>query len=110
MSNIPELIKAATANAATLQFPTDQWGFTSGLKKEVLKAASAVQGQTDKHDLLVGTILVLLAHIKARKDADAAYRVRRLEIQAAAEAERLPREATGGGVRTAAVTTERTNG
>lgn len=110
MSNIADLIKAAGPNAAKLEFPTDQWGFTSGLKKEVLKAASAVQGQTDKHDLLVGTILVLLAHIKARKDDDAAFRVRRLNIQAAAELERRPREATGGAVRSTAVTTERTNG
>lgn len=99
MSTIAELIKAAGPNAAALEFPTDQWGFTSGLKKEVLKAASSVQGQTEKHELLVGTILVLLAHIKARKDADAEYRLQRLAIQERAAIERLPREATGGGVR-----------
>ena len=93
LTALGKLISKVTANPATLEFPTDPWGFTSKLRKEVLQAASMVRGQDDKHDLLVGTLAILITHIKARKDRDEAERLRQLDEVRKAAAERAPREA-----------------
>jgi hypothetical protein len=87
-----DLLATVGTNPAALQFPQDRWGFTSAIRKEVLKAASAVKGQEDKHNLLLSTLLVLITHIKARKDADAANRQKFHEELEKAHMERLPRE------------------
>ena len=95
MTEIPglkALIAVAGANPATLVFPQDKWGFTSALKKEILKAAGSVKGQDDKHDLLLGTLVVLVTHIKARKDKDAADKVKFMRELEQAHKDRLPRE------------------
>ena len=89
---IKELVAAAGDNPATLVFPTDRWGFTSGIKREVLKAASTVRGQDDKHALLVGTLAVLIAHIKKRKAKDEQVQADRMAGIQAARTERAPRE------------------
>lgn len=95
---IRQLVAKATANPALLEFPTDKWGFTSGIKKEILKAASTVRGQDDKHDLLVGTLAVLIRHIQLRKASDKATEDHRRSVQEAARAERAPRERVGASV------------
>lgn len=92
LDQIKALCAKAGRNPATLEFPTDRWGFTSRIKKEVLLSASQVKGQDDKHDLLIGTLAVLMAHVKARKESDAADRLRLAQLQDEARAERLPRE------------------
>lgn len=89
---LKDLLAKVGTNPAKLEFPQDRWGFTSAIRKEVLKAASAVKGQDDKHDLLLSTLLVLLTHIKARKDADAANRQKFMKELDKAHLERLPRE------------------
>ena len=82
-AQIKDLVANATSNPAELVFPTDKWGFTSEVKKAILKAAGTVRGQDDKHALLVGTLAVLIQHIKLRKGSDAALaetsRLRRLD-------------------------------
>lgn len=99
--NVPtlqDLIKNVSDNPATINFPQDRWGFTSQIKTTVLKAASTVRGQDDKHDLLVATLAVLIAHVKARKAKDKATQQMVREHHNAAAAERGPRERVSGGV------------
>lgn len=84
-------------NVALINFPTDQWGFTSGVRKAVLQAASRVEGQDDKHDLLVGTLSILVAHIRKRKVKDTADRELRFKRMQAAAAELLPRQTFNAG-------------
>ena len=83
---IKDLVAQAGANPAELVFPTDKWGFTSDVKKAVLKAAGTVRGQDDKHALLVGTLAVLIKHIQERKvgDAELAAVSRQRQLEAAA--------------------------
>lgn len=76
LSHSPEELAAMIENVDTnptkVVFPTDQWGFTSDLKKAVLLAAGTVQAQQDKHDLLLATLGVLMNHIRKRKATDEA--------------------------------------
>lgn len=89
---IKGLIKEAGPNPALLKFPADQWGFTSGIKREVLRAASSVRGNEEKQKLLLGTLAVLQAHIRARYAPDKVEAAKRnASIEAAAQ-ERLMRE------------------
>lgn len=74
-----ELIKEVSVNPAELKFPTDRWGFTSAIRREVLKQAATVRGQKDKHDLLVGTLAILIAHIQKRLPIDAETQAKKVE-------------------------------
>lgn len=77
----PEVIAPMSipTNPALLDFPQDQWGFTSELKKAVLKAASTVNAQPDKQKLLIDTLELLLAHVDARFSTDALNKEARKE-------------------------------
>lgn len=92
---IKDLVAKAGSNPATLEFPTDKWGFTSAIRKEVLKAGSTVRGQQDKHDLLIGTLAVLIQHLKARLPSDRAVAQQQLQRISEQQAERAPRERIG---------------
>lgn len=92
---IKEAVKKATANPVKMEFPQDKWGFTSQIKKEVLKAAGTVRGQQDKHDLLVATLAMLLQHIKLRLEPDRALQQERIKRLDDAAAERASRERIG---------------
>lgn len=96
LTEIQKLVKAAGPNPAALKFPTDKWGFTSKIKTEILRTASTVKGNDEKHDLLIGTLAILIAHIQARKGSDKALQDKRLERIIAAAEERAPRERTTG--------------
>ena len=89
---LKDLLSKVGINPAKLEFPTDKWGFTSAVKKEILKAAGNVKGQDDKHDLLLSTLLVLITHIKLRKDKDRSDREKFMKELDEAHKERLPRE------------------
>lgn len=91
VEQIKELVAKTGPNPALLEFPTDTWGFTSGVRKEVLKAASSVRGQADKHLLLIGTLQVLIAHIKARYEPDIAARENEVAFRDAQAADRINR-------------------
>lgn len=60
-----------SGNPAFVEFPRDEWGFTSELRAVGLRAASAVNGNADKHALLVATLRVLAQHAQARLNGDA---------------------------------------
>jgi hypothetical protein len=92
IDGLKELLAKVGTNPATLEFPTDKWGFTSAVKKEILKAAGSVKGQDDKHDLLLATLVILVTHIKARKDKDHDDRKAHYAELDKAHLERLPRE------------------
>lgn len=92
IDGLKELLAKVGTNPATLEFPTDKWGFTSAVKKEILKAAGNVKGQDDKHDLLLATLVILVTHIKARKDKDQVDRQKHYDELHKAHLERLPRE------------------
>lgn len=97
-AQIRAMVAAAGSNPALLTFPTDKWGFTSKIKSEILKAASTVRGSEDKHELLIGTLAVLIAHINARKVGDAELQRSRLERIRREADERGPRERVTGTV------------
>ena len=85
-------------NPAALEFPTDRWGFTSGIKKEVLKAASTIKGQDDKEALITAVLAILLQHIRVRHKSDKALQAERAIRYAEAADERAPRERVGAAV------------
>lgn len=91
-----ELLASVPANPADLKFPTDKWGFTSGIRKEVLRAAAAVRGADEKHELLVMTLAILIQHIHARKAKDAANHAETLERRRKAAEGRAIRETFSG--------------
>lgn len=89
---IKELVANAGPNAAELKFPTDKWGFTSDVKKAVLRAASSIRGNEQKQMLMIGTLAVLQAHIRARFEPDRELAQKRIEQIEAAAQERNARE------------------
>ncbi|WKV16990.1 hypothetical protein [Nostoc phage NMeng1] len=89
---LKELLSKVTDNPASLEFPTDRWGFTSEIKKVVLKRAASVRGQEDKHSMLLATMAILMAHIKARYPKDKERFAQMLADVEAAAQERAPRE------------------
>lgn len=89
---LKDLLSKVTDNPANLEFPTDRWGFTTDIKKIVLKRAASVRGQEDKHSLLLATMAILVAHIKARYPKDKERFAQMLADVEAAALERAPRE------------------
>lgn len=69
-SPAPEALPVPS-NPAMVEFPRDVWGFTTELRKALLKAAGSVRGNSDKHDVLMQTIRVGAQHAFARLDGDA---------------------------------------
>lgn len=63
-----------SGNPATLQLPTDRYGLTSAVRKEVLIAAGRLRGHAEKTELLELTLVTLLKHIRARKANDIAFK------------------------------------
>lgn len=72
------LAAAANPNPALLQFPQDPWGFTTELRKVGARACAGVRGQDDKHVVLMGTLMVLMAHARVRLKGDAAARMQQI--------------------------------
>lgn len=97
-TSIKYFVSKAGTNPAQLEFPTDKWGFTSAIKREVLKQAATIKGQQDKTDLITCVLAVLLKHVQLRQAEDALNQpIRRERLRAAAE-ERAPRERIGAAV------------
>lgn len=89
---VKQLMDEVSANPTEIKWPRDQWGNTTGFKKEFLKAASNVRGNADKHDVLLNTLAVAIAHIQKRRAKDVAYTKASREVKLAAEIERAPRQ------------------
>ena len=95
MQDLKELLTNVSANPAKLEFPRDTWGFTSAVKRVVLLAASSIKGNKEKHDLLVGTLAILIQHLVARVGTDREAETQRIAVQMKAADELRPRQSFG---------------
>ncbi|WP_085352839.1 hypothetical protein [Bradyrhizobium canariense] len=86
--------KASTvpANPAMVEFPRDEWGFTTELRKAGLQAASRIRGNDEKHKLFIDTIKIIAQHAIARLEGDAAALVAEIEQIAERDASALHRQ------------------
>lgn len=98
VTDIKNWVAKVGTNPATLEFPTDRWGFTSGIKREVLKAAATIKGQDDKEALITAVLAILLQHIRVRHQSDKELQEDRKARYIAAAEERAPRERVGAAV------------
>ncbi len=93
-----EELKSLMANvsniAANVKFPRDPWGFTSELKQELVKIAHKAN-TPEKSALLVGTLMVALAHVQKRKEKDQKTKADRLTLIQKQEDARKPFERFG---------------
>ncbi len=78
MTDLKELMENVSDNPAQIKWPSDQWGFTTEVKKAISSAAGRLGGSQDKHDLLIATLMVALAHVKKRHAKDVRVRAERL--------------------------------
>jgi hypothetical protein len=90
------LTDTISANPALVEFPRDQWGMTSELRKAGIRAASAVRGNPEKQALLIATLRVIAQHAAARVGADASALVDRGARIAARESSQYQRVASRG--------------
>ncbi|QXP44103.1 hypothetical protein [Stappia phage SI01] len=79
-----------SANPARVEFPRDQWGFTSALRKYGLLVASAVRGDEKKLELFLITLGILAQHAQARFPGDVADKNRRLAASGVVRAQAEP--------------------
>lgn len=88
------LAAKAAVNPALVEFPADPWGFTTELRKAGLKAASNVTGQKDKNVILLGTLMVLMGHVKNRYllDQAAFEKLKQDQLDTMEEAEKYTRQ------------------
>lgn len=78
----PEYVKLpqdVSSNVSELDFPTDQYGYTSELKKAGLATISRLSGDADKLILLEDVLLLLLSHARARQVSQAAENQRAID-------------------------------
>lgn len=86
------LMRTVSDNPAAIQWPSDQWGFTSEVRKAISLAAGKLGGSKEKEALLIGTIMVGLAHVKKRSEKDKRNRELRLANTKRAAEARKPLE------------------
>ena len=66
-----EAIKPSVpANPALVEFPRDEYGTMSALRKELLLAASTIRGNETKQKLFLETLGIAAQHSQARLAAD----------------------------------------
>ena len=82
------------ANPALVEWPRDEWGSLSNLRRELLLAASNIRGQDDKHELYLKTLQIAAMHALARLAGDKAA----VEAELLQEAQRVERAAATGRV------------
>lgn len=70
LTPVQKLMAEVSDNPALVTWPRDRWGFTADLKKAILLSAGAVRGNADKHDLLLNTLAVAIAHVQKRRAKD----------------------------------------
>lgn len=88
-----ELIKNVSDNPAAIRWPLDEWGFTAEMRKAFTKTVGRLSGNAQKEQLLLATITLMAAHLKARSDKDKKNaELRRKRMKEAAE-KRAPLEA-----------------
>lgn len=94
IDNLKELMDNVSDNSSLIVWPRDEWGFTSELKKAIVKIASRVPTE-EKSDLAIATLMVALAHLKKRRAKDARVAKLMLDETAKAEIAREPMERFG---------------
>lgn len=87
-----KLITEVSDNTAKIVWPRDEWGITSGVKKELVKAISNIRGVEFKQELLEAVLYTAIAHIKKRKVKDTAFQKLRQENIKKAAVARAPME------------------
>jgi hypothetical protein len=92
MATEKKAASAVPANPALVEFPRDEWGFTTELRKVGLQAAQRVRGNDEKHKLFIDTIKILAQHAIARLEGDAAALVAEIEAIAERDASALHRQ------------------
>lgn len=90
------------ANPALVEWPRDEWGFTSALRQELLRVASAIRGSDEKQKLFLGTLGIAAQHAQARFERDKTD----LQAEVQAEADRIERVNRTGRVYGRAVSDE----
>lgn len=82
-----DLVDNVSANPAHIQWPSDEHGITSALKKAFATVGTAAKGNAQKEETILATIMVGLAHVRKRVKLDAEVQGRRrADIRRAAEA------------------------
>jgi hypothetical protein len=92
MATEKKAASAVPANPALVEFPRDEWGFTTELRKAGLQAAQRIRGNDEKHKLFIDTIKIIAQHAIARLEGDAAALVREIEQIAERDASALHRQ------------------
>lgn len=87
-----ELMENVSDIASKVVYPRDPWGITSDLKAAVTKLAGKLNGNDQKNELAIGTLLVALAHLQKRRDKDKLLASKRAAEIKDEAAKRTPRE------------------
>jgi hypothetical protein len=74
-------VTSVSANTALVEWPRDEWGSLSNLRKELLLAASNIRGQDDKQELFLNTLKTAALHAIARFSADKAALIAEVEYE-----------------------------
>ena len=73
------LARDVAVNPALIEWPRDEHGITSELKRAFVQAAMKCKGNPDKERILIGTIMVGLAHTRKRVVKDAEIQAGRVQ-------------------------------
>ena len=65
-TTVERKINGKTTNARMIEFPYDQHGFTTLLRKEGVRAAGRITGDPEKLDVFLQTLRVLGEHAKTK--------------------------------------------
>ena len=74
-------VTSVSANTALVEWPRDEWGSLSNLRKELLLAASNIRGQDDKQEVFLNTLKTAALHAIARFSADKTALIAEVEYE-----------------------------
>jgi hypothetical protein len=74
-------VTSVSANSALVEWPRDEWGSLSNLRKELLLAASNIRGQDDKQEVFLNTLKTAAMHAIARFSADKTALIAEVEYE-----------------------------
>jgi hypothetical protein len=74
-------VTGVSANSALVEWPRDEWGSLSALRKELLLAASNIRGQDDKQEVFLNTLKTAALHAIARFNADKTALIAEVEYE-----------------------------
>lgn len=73
-ADMQRILADVSKNPALIEFPRDQWGMTTAMRRHSLQAAGSIRGDRDKLEVFLGTLQVLAKHVQARLADDMAAR------------------------------------